>query len=80
MIYGIISVKTIMVAGKVAKSFVVHEESLPIHTDIEAAEIFFNMLEAYKRGELINPGIQVEVYPDTNKIKRVVKCWTEVKR
>lgn len=79
MNYGTISIKTIIIAGKATKKFVIHDESIPVHSDVEAAEIFFNMLEQYKRGELINPGIQVEVYPDTGKIKRVVKSWTEVR-
>ena len=78
MNYGTISVKTIMIAGRVTRSYVVHDESLPIHTELEAAEVFYEMLEQLKQGKLINPGIQVEVYPDTGRIKRVVKSWTEI--
>lgn len=79
MNYGTISVKTILVAGKVTRSFVTHDESLPIHTEIEAAEVFYEMLEQLKQGKLIDPAIRVEVYPDTGRIKRVVKSWTEVR-
>jgi hypothetical protein len=79
MNYGTISVKTILIAGKVTRSFVLHDESLPVHSEVEAAELFYDMLEQLKQGKLINPGIQVEVYPDTGRIKRVVKSWTEVK-
>jgi hypothetical protein len=79
MNYGTISVRTIMVAGKVARTMTEYTESIPVHSEVEVAEMLYNMLEDYKRGKLINPGIQVEVYPDTRKIKRVVKSWTEVK-
>lgn len=79
MNYGTISVRTIMSAGKVVQTLTVYDESVPVHSDIEAAEVFYEMLEQLKQGKLINPGIQVEVYPDTGRIKRVVKSWTEVK-
>ncbi len=78
MNYGTISIRTIMIAGKVARTLTVYDESVPVHSDVEAAEIFYGMLEQLKQGKLINPGIQVEVYPDTGRIKRVVKSWTEV--
>lgn len=79
MNYGTISVRTVMIAGKVARHYVTYDESIPVHDDIEAAEVWYDMLEQLKRGELINPGIQLEQYPDTGRIKRVVKSWTEVK-
>jgi hypothetical protein len=77
--YGTISVKTIMIAGKIAHSLIIHDESLEVRDEIEAAEVFYGLLEQLKHGELINPGVQVEVDPNTRRIRRVVKSWTEVK-
>lgn len=79
MNYGTISVKTIMVAGRIAKRYIDNSESIEVRDEVEAAEIFYELLEQYKQGKLINPGVQVEVHPQTRRIRRVVKSWTEVK-
>lgn len=79
MNYGTVSSQTRIIGGKAVEQLVIYTESVTVHTDIEAAEQFYALLEDFKQGKLINPGIQVEVYPDTGRIKRVVKSWTEVK-
>lgn len=78
MKYGIVSTQVRMIAGKVVGQVVIYTESVQVSNDIQAAELFYELLEQLKQGKLKNPGIQVEQYPDTGKIKRVVKSWTEV--
>lgn len=79
MNYGTVSSQTRIIGGKAVEQLVIYTESVTVHTDIEAAESWYDMLEQRKNGKLKNPSIQLEEYPDTGRIKRVVKSWTEVK-
>jgi hypothetical protein len=81
MDYGDIEeIRTHKVLGGLATHpIVIFRQSISVRTDSQVIILFNDLLERFKRGELINPGIQVEVYSDTGKIKRVVKSWTEVR-
>lgn len=77
MQYGTRIELTQMIGGTVAKRTITYTESVRISSDTEALAVFTAMLEQFSRGELTNPGIQLEVYPDSGKVKRVVKSWSE---
>ncbi|HJQ07985.1 MAG TPA: hypothetical protein VJ836_00725 [Candidatus Saccharimonadales bacterium] len=62
-----------------SKPVVIYSQSIFVSNDLEPRTIFNGLMEDMRSGKLTNPGIQLEVYPDTGKIKRVVKSWTELK-
>lgn len=57
----------------------IYHQSIFLSDDDQPIVIFEQLMTDMRAKKLSNPGIQVELYPDTGKIKRVVKSWTEVK-
>ena len=57
---------------------VIYEQSVRVTNDLDVDALYHSLMDDMRCQKLTNPGVQIEQYPDSGKIKRVVKCWTEV--
>jgi hypothetical protein len=74
--YGEVSQVKQYIGGVAVRSVVTYIQSVRVDTDSEAVEAFRKLLEQRSRGEVHEPGVTLEEYADTGKVKRIVKKWS----